>query len=338
MAKRKSGIELSEAFYRAKIRPVLVDVFPRLAHAAALMGRGSEVLGFDDDMSTDHDWTARVTILIDNADADEVESVQRELRAAIPAKFNDVPTGLNVNTVAGYFQNQLNLDITEEWDAYDWVSLPEHRLCAVTSGAVFHDEVDLRAVRERLSYYPNDVWYYLLVAGWWRLHPEMNLVGRSGYTGDDLGSALIAAEMVSALMHLSFLIERRYAPYRKWFGTAFTQLDIAEDLSPELERVLGSNSWQDRERALATAYEVVTTAYNALNISDPLALERTRLWERPFTVMWADFPTALSAQIKDPVTQELTRKWPAGGVDQVRDILCLPRHRHAVRQLCTLER
>jgi len=53
-----------------------------------------------------------------------------------------------------YFFDQLGLDISIEWDAYDWVSLPEQRLCSMTAGAVFHDDLDLEKVRRRLGYYP----------------------------------------------------------------------------------------------------------------------------------------------------------------------------------------
>ena len=228
------------------------------------------------------------------------ESLHGQLTERIPELFEGVPTEVKVTTVQQYFLDQLGLDVSVAWDAYDWISLPEQRLCAMTAGAVFHDDLDLEQVRRRLAYYPRDVWLYLMLAGWWRVHPEMNLVGRAGYAGDELGSSLIASEMVSGLMHLSFLIERRYAPYSKWFGTAFSELQIADRLSAPLDRALHARTWREREEALGSGYEIVAGAFNDLEITPRLALEPVRMWERPFTVMWADFPGALSALISDP--------------------------------------
>src|SRR3712207_8933590 len=119
----------------------------------------------------------------------------------------------------------------------------------MTAGAVFHDDLDLERVRQRLAYYPRDVWLYLMLAGWWRVHPEVNLVGRAGYVGDELGSSVIGSEIVSGLMRLSFLIERRYAPYSKWFGTAFSELPIAGRLAEPLGRALHARTWREREEA-----------------------------------------------------------------------------------------
>ena len=203
----------------------------------------------------------------------------------------------------------------------------------MTAGAVFHDDLDLEKVRLRLAYYPRDVWLYLMLAGWWRVHPEMNLVGRAGYAGDELGSTLIASEIVSGLMHLSFLIERRYAPYMKWFGTAFSKLQIADRLSAPLDSALHARSWREREKALGSGYEIVAGAFNDLEIAPRLTLEPVRLWGRPFTVMWADFPGALSASISDPQVRDLVERWPTGGIDQVRDILWAPQSRIKVREL-----
>lgn len=334
MNQRSSGLRLSEEFYRNCVAPALAAEFPRLPHAAGLMGRGSEVLGYDDSMSTDHTWFARVIVFVPgDVLVDHGESVRAQLTARIPDQFDGLPTEVNVTTVQQYFLDQLGLDVSVAWDAYDWVSLPEQRLCAMTAGAVFHDELDLEKVRLRLAYYPRDVWLYLMLAGWWRVHPEMNLVGRAGYAGDELGSALIASEIVSGLMHLSFLIERRYAPYVKWFGTAFSKLHIADRLSAPLDSALHARSWREREKALGLGYQIVASAFNDLEIAPRLTLEPVRLWGRPFAVMWADFPGALSASISDPQVRDLVERWPTGGIDQVRDILWAPNSRIKVREL-----
>jgi len=331
---RSSGLRLSEAFYGACVGPAIAAEFPRLPHAAGLMGRGSEVLGYDDSMSTDHTWSARVIIFVPGEVlVEQGESLQAQLTARIPDHFDGLSTEVKVTSVQHYFQDELGLDVSVVWDAYDWVSLPEQRLCAMTAGAVFHDDLDLEKVRLRLAYYPRDVWLYLMLAGWWRVHPEMNLVGRAGYAGDELGSTLIASKIVSGLMHLSFLIERQYAPYVKWFGTAFSELQIADRLSTPLDSALHARSWREREEALGSGYEIVTGAFNDLEIAPRLTLEPVRLWQRPFTVMWADFPGALSAAISDPQVRDLVERWPTGGIDQVRDILWAPQARIKVREL-----
>lgn len=334
LSRQSNGLRLCEAFYGACVAPAMAAEFPRLPHAAGLLGRGSEVLGYDDGMSTDHTWSARVTVFVDGEVLDEQgESVHAKLTARIPDRFEGVPTEVTVTTVRQYFLDQLGLDVAVAWDAYDWVSLPEQRLCAMTAGAVFHDDLDLEQVRRRLAYYPRDVWLYLMLAGWWRVHPEMNLVGRAGYAGDELGSAVIASQIVSGLMHLSFLIERRYAPYMKWFGTAFAELQIADRLSGPLERALQARTWREREEALASGYKVVADAFNDLEITPRLTFEPVRMWDRPFTVMWADFPGALSASISDPKVRDLVERYPTGGIDQVRDILWGARSRIKVRDL-----
>ena len=77
------GIELSRRFYAEIVLPWLEREFPDLRHAAALIGSGSELLGFDDDMSRDHDFCARVQLYVD-------EDVFQTRGRAIVARFAEI--------------------------------------------------------------------------------------------------------------------------------------------------------------------------------------------------------------------------------------------------------
>ncbi|MGW0229937.1 DUF4037 domain-containing protein [Actinopolymorpha singaporensis] len=329
-----SGRELSARFYHEAVRPVLDATSPGLPHSAALLGRGSEVLGFDDEMSADHDWDARVLVFLCEKDqARHGDALDDALRARLPARFADHPTKYEIHTLRGYFLTHLGFDLDDELEAHDWLTFPEERLRMFTAGAVHHDDVGLQAVRDRFAYYPHDVWLYLLLAGWWRIHPEANLVGRTGYVGDELGSAIIGAQLVHDLMALCFLMERQYAPYSKWFGTAFSKLACGAGLSPVLTRALRAVSWPERQEALAVAYESVAAMHNALGVTEPVSTEVHQLWNRPFEVVWGDFPGALRTRITDPAVDRIARRWPVGRIDQVRDLLPVPRHRQELLRL-----
>ena len=89
-------------------------------------------------------------------------------------------------------------------------------------------------------------------------------------------------------------------------------------MSAPLDSALHARSWREREKALGIGYEIVAGAFNDLDIAPRLTLEPVRLWGRPFTVMWADFPGALSTAISDPQVRDLVERWPTGGIDQVR--------------------
>lgn len=330
------GAELSRRLYAEAVRPLLDVRLPGLPHAAALLGRGSEVLGFDDEMSTDHDWRARILLLLTAEDEHRHGAeVRQVLERDLPPTFADRSIDVEVHSVAGYVRQQLAVDVDRELGARDWLTLSEHRLRMFTSGVVHHDDVGLQVVRDRLAYYPRDVWLYLLVAGWWRVHPEMNLVGRAGHAGDELGSSLIGARLVGDLMRLGFLMERQYAPYSKWFGTAFARLPCGPTLIPLLREVGRAQAWQDRETALLAAYEALVEVHNGLGLTDRVTTEVVRMWDRPFKVAWADIPGLLMPLIEDPEVRRIAQRWPVGPVDQFRELFWAPDNR--LRLLRVLE-
>jgi hypothetical protein len=68
-------------------------------------------------------------------------------------------------------------------------------------------------------------------------------------------------------------MEKTYAPYPKWFGSAFKQLPGAQELWPVLQGALQAGTWQKREQFLVQAYEHLAIRHNALKLTRPL-LER----------------------------------------------------------------
>ena len=53
------GMELCEKFFDDCAKTIIEDNFPDLKYSAGLIGYGSDVLGYDDIVSTDHMWGPR---------------------------------------------------------------------------------------------------------------------------------------------------------------------------------------------------------------------------------------------------------------------------------------
>jgi hypothetical protein len=357
------GLQLSAEFYREAVAPILAAEFPDVPYSAALIGSGSEVLSFDTEMSSDHHWGPRVMLFMHEADhAQYHEAVRLALSRQLPRSFRGYPTNftppnpedngvqllqaadegpinhrVELLTVRGFWLEYLGFDIDQPIEPIDWLTFPEQKLRTFTAGAVYHDDIALQAVRDRFAYYPHDVWLYLLAAGWARIGQEEHLMGRAGYVGDEIGSTLIGARLVRDIMRLCYLMERQYAPYPKWFGTAFQQLDAAATLAPTLQQALSATTWQERQDHLAAAYEVIAARHNALNITEPLPEKATLFFGRPFRVIGGEkFSRALCDRITDPAVQQLIHLPLIGNVDLFSDNTDLssePRWRFALRNL-----
>lgn len=348
-------LDLCGGYYHELIQPAIDSLFGGLPYAAALLGAGSEVLGFDDEVSQDHDWSPRVILLLGEEDfTRHGMALQQALIEAIPAVYRGhqvdrrpVPNGrryhhycLETTTPSEYFGPYLNFDFSREIQPVDWLTFPEQKLLGITGGAVYHDGIGLQATRDRFAYYPRDVWLYLLLAGWDRTGQEEHLMGRAGSAGDEIGSAVIASRLVRDIMRLCFLMERQYAPYPKWFGTAFARLGCAHALMPILRRIQLAESWRDREEHFAVAWERVTAIHNDLGIDPPLQTSYAPFFTRAYRVCHAgDFCGTIRARITDPAVKRLASRGLFGGIDQLSDntsILANSYWRYALRNLYDL--
>ncbi|QRG09997.1 DUF4037 domain-containing protein (plasmid) [Xanthobacter dioxanivorans] len=223
--------------------------------------------------------------------------------------------GVELYTLTAWSDVFLGRQFATDLTARDWLSYSEQLFLTVTAGAVFRDDVGaLTALRSRLNYFPRDVWLYKLAAQWRLIAEERAYVGRTGDVGDELGSQVIAARMVGNIMRLAMLVERRYAPYPKWFGTAFAQLECAGDLTPLLERVMSAQNWLERESGLVDACRFVAELQIARGVPGALGPTVGSLYARPYRFIDSmKILNALRAAIKD---EDLCRLRDCGAADQ----------------------
>ena len=334
------GVELSRLFYRDIVRPWLEDAFPRLAYDAGIFGYGSELLGFDDEMSRDHNWGPRVQLLVTEADfaahaaaiVDGFDAVKPPIFLGEPIGYRSRPHppivasdalgrfehGVEVFTAAGILRTRLALDPARPLDALIWLSLPEQRLLELTAGEVFHQGLgELARLKETFGRCPRDVVLYKLAAQWRRIADEQAFVGRAGYVGDDLGSRIVASRLAHDVMRIGFLLEGIYPPYAKWFGSAFARLACAKALSPLLTLALAADIWEQRQSFLAQAYLAITEMHAPAGFPLGITPRVGSYFNRPFLAINAEeISASLSACITDPLLCSLP---VFGSIDQVTD-------------------
>lgn len=297
------GLKLSELFYWEALRMILDQHFPGLPHSAALIGYGSDVMRYDTPVSLDHMWGPRLVLFLDTKDFEKTkQTVDNVLKNEVPVRFHgysthfgkpnpqdngtrlsvDIESGpvehlIEIETIPGYWQKTGRIDPFGDPTVTEWLTVPQQQLLEWTAGKVFHDDLGLEAIRSRFAWYPHEVWLYLLASQWAQIAEIEAFVGRTWQLEDELGSQLVATQIVEYLIHLCFLMERKYAPYVKWLGTAFKELQCYPELQPVLEGILSASDYPQRESCLVKAYILVANLHNTLRITPPLDV-RTRTY------------------------------------------------------------
>ena len=327
------GLDLARDFYASVVRPLLDDGFPGLDYAAALLGPGSDVAGFDTERSTDHDWGPRLQVfLTDNDAGHRAQAVTTMLESGLPERFRGYPVRfplakepdgvarhrVEVTGLGSWLTGWLGFDPRREPTLLDWLATPTQRLAEFTAGEVFHDGPgELTRAREHMAWYPDDVWRYVLACQWQRIDQEEPFPGRCAEVGDDLGSRIVTARLARDLMRLCLLMCRRYPPYSKWLGTAFARHVGDAGLTAALDAAVSADSYPEREGHFARALTAVAVMHNQLRLTPALDTSTRLFYDRPFQVLGAArFTRALRETITDP---RLTSLPLAGAIDQFID-------------------
>jgi hypothetical protein len=331
------GLTLGKMIFSESARAIIETVVPWDGYAAAFMGYGSDVLGYDTERSMDHNWGPRFQLFLsEGLYAAKAEALDGALRRGLPhvfhgfvVRFSDpdplstdegpVNHLIEITTVRGYLRRYLGADFRGAVDELDWLTFPEQRLLELTSGEVFHDPLgELTRRRHDLAYYPHDVWLYKMACQWQKLFQQESFVGRCAEVQDAAGMRLVAARVIRDIMKLFFLQERRYAPYEKWVGSAFAALPCAADATPLILAALEGSDYESIEQNLAELYQMLGEMHNSLGVTDGLDTSPRDFFLRPYTVIRAErFTNALLSAIQSERIRALSVRF--GAIDQYID-------------------
>jgi len=245
-----TGLELSEAYYRAFGAAMLRDRFSPFADriAIGLAGPGSECFGFDDDLSRDHDWGPGFCIWLTWEDYALIGDSMQEAYNQLPAAFGGFVPRLasrgeewrvGVCRTTDFFRRFTGLDRPPR-HIQEWQGIPEHNLATCSNGKVFYDPLGefTRWRQALLAYYPEDLRLQKIAS----LCITIAQTGQYNFTrstkrGETFAAAYSEVKFCADSISLVFLLNRRFAPFYKWLHRAVRDLPV---LGNEIHRQIAA--------------------------------------------------------------------------------------------------
>ena len=357
------GRDLCRDFYFEIAEPILKAHFPSLKYSAGLLGYGSDILGYDDATSTDHMWGPRFYLFVENENLALKEKIFEVFSHTLPYTYKgysvhfsepdpndngvqhaEIITEGPVNpliffyTPNDYLREYLGTSELSALSAADWLSFSEHRLLALTKAEFYKDDLHFAEKLEVLKEYPYDVWLYLAASNWSLLSEEQAFVKRCSDVGDEAGSILACARIAERLMRLCFLYCRQYAPYSKWFGTAFNRLPISDEIRSAIHGALTARDIKERENSIVLAQKLVADLHDSLNVTEPIYAEIQSYFGRGIKVIFAD---NIAGLLEEKLSDTPLHGLPLiGSLSEVANFTVLsddPNHRTRVKSLYKTE-
>lgn len=248
------GLPLCQAYYEEIGKPMLTAQFSAVQDriAVGLVGDGSECLGFDDEISRDHDWGPSFCLWLTNEDYATFGQDLQKAYDALPKTFRGftrkTASGgagrVGVLRISDFYRQFIGLSHAPTTIA-EWNAIPEKYLAKATNGAVFADPLGrFTAIRkELLQYYPEDVRLKKIAVR----AATMAQSGQYNYPRiakrhDAVASGCALYEFVNAAMSMAYLLNKKYMPFYKWAFRGLRDLPKVPQLSGKLEQLCASSN------------------------------------------------------------------------------------------------
>ena len=242
------GLQLAEEYYVAYGRPMLEIKFADIVDqtAAGLVGQGSECLGFDDEISMDHDYGPSFCIWLPRDIYEKYGAKMQAEYDALPQEFMGFPGRVTeeqgqgrvgVLCIEDFYAGILGRDTVPSTNQ-GWLALSEENLATATNGKVFEDRLGkFSEIRDGLlQYYPKEVWIRRLVQSM----AKAAQAGQYNYAramkrGERITAELSLTEFIRESMKIVYLLNRKYAPYDKWMRRGMKDLSVGSEIGEMLD-------------------------------------------------------------------------------------------------------
>lgn len=242
------GLELSEKYYIAYGSGMVMEQFSDIRDqiAVGLVGQGSECLGFDDEVSMDHDYGPSFCIWLPRDIYSRYGTAMQEAYHNLPQEF----MGFSGRTEEEQGKGRVGVLCLEDFyesligrstvpsTVQEWLSMDEHALATATNGKVFTDNLGkFSKIREGLlAYYPREVWIRRMVHSM----AKAAQAGQYNYARAMKRSERVAAEIaltefIQQIMQLVYLLNRKYAPFYKWMHRGMKELSICSEIGDMID-------------------------------------------------------------------------------------------------------
>ncbi|MFC1525604.1 DUF4037 domain-containing protein [Candidatus Latescibacterota bacterium] len=226
--------------------------------AAGAIGR-SQSVGFDDEISHDHDWGPGFQVwLLDEDHGRFGQALAEDLHAALPDEFlgyrladgwGRKSNSVQIHSMDRWFEDETGgfAEPQEDPLAFQPSSRDESHLFFIKHGHVFHDPLgEFSRRREGFSVWPRYALLTRLKNMTWQLwhFGEYNFE-RVVRRGDPLTISHCKAEFTDYAMRVCFCLNEDFAPYWKWTAASFRQIPWASSIAHALDALNASVSVEE---------------------------------------------------------------------------------------------
>lgn len=239
-----SGLAICRKYYEEVGAAMIHEKFPKFESriAVGLVGEGSDCFGFDDETSRDHDWGPGFCMWVDDVTYEAIGELLQEEYEKLPAEYmgmkrmttEQAKGRVGVIRIREFYSNILKLNNGIPRSEEEWLAVNEEDLATATNGQIFRDDdgIFFSLRNTLLAYYPETVFRKKLAYELIRMAQtgQYNL-SRCIKRGDRVTATMYLAEYMEHTFKTLFLLNRKYAPYKKWYLKSASKLNVLPEIT-----------------------------------------------------------------------------------------------------------